>query len=372
MKFILVPDSFKGCMSSIAAANAMERGIKKAIPTACTVKLPVADGGEGTVEVFESIGWGSVRSLDVTGPLGERVHARYIISGPTAIIEMAASSGITLVPAEKRDPLSATTFGAGELILDALKNGAKHIVLAVGGSATNDCGTGLASALGARFLDTDGKPIKPGCVDFDRLTTIDASALQETLDGVTITVACDVDNPLCGEKGASAVYGPQKGATSQMVRQMDALHAKFASLIEKQCGKPVSLLPGSGAAGGIGVPLLAFCGANIVSGIETILGQIGFAFHLKGADYVFTGEGKIDAQTAHGKVIAGIAKLASRESVPVIAFGGMIEEWRALCGIGVKSAFSIAPGAIDLASAIAGGEKYLEDCAERVARLLVP
>jgi len=372
MKIIAIPDSFKGSMSSIEAAGAMEKGIKSAISDTRVVKLPVADGGEGTVEVFCQTGLGTPVYKEVTGPLGERVNAKYVLlDDGTAVIEMAQASGLTLVEETKRNPMKTTTYGTGELMKDALDKGARKILLAIGGSATNDGGAGLSQALGLSFRDALGREAGYGCGGLRDLQNIDASGLDKRLYGAEIVIACDVQNTLCGEKGASFVYGPQKGADGQMVMEMDGILNKLAGVILEKTGKDVREIPGTGAAGGLAVPLIAFADAKIVSGIETILGLIGFEKHLEGADYVFTGEGRIDEQTQYGKVIAGILNTAKKRGVPVIAFGGSLGKgYEGIMRAGVKSCFCILPGAVTLKDAMENAPKYLEDCAMRVSRLL--
>jgi glycerate kinase len=372
MKIIAIPDSFKGSMSSMEAASAMEQGIRAAIPDAEVVKLPVADGGEGTADVFLETGIGKPVCREVTGPLGERVNAKYALLGDgTAVIEMAQASGLTLVEEARRNPMKTTTYGTGELIKDALDKGVRSIMLAVGGSATNDGGTGLAQALGISFKDAAGREIGYGCEELKDLKEIDASGMDKRLKETKIVIACDVRNTLCGENGASFVYGPQKGATPEIVREMDGLLDKLAGAVLKETGIDVRDIPGTGAAGGLAVPLIAFAGAGIVSGIETILGLIGFREHLAGADYVFTGEGRIDEQTQYGKTIAGILKMAKGKNVPVVAFAGLLGKgYGGIMEAGVKSCFCILPGAVTLQDAMENAKAYLEDCVRRVSRLL--
>ena len=334
--------------------------------------LPVADGGEGTIEVFEAIGTGRVIKKDVIGPIGRRVSAKYILtSNNEAIIEMAQASGLTLICDEERNPMKTTTYGTGELMADAVERGAKKILLFIGGSATNDGGLGMAQALGASYTDKQGNEINYNCEGLKELFHIDGERMRTLLAGIEIEIACDVQNTLCGDNGASMIYGPQKGADKEMVREMDQLLFKMAKLIGKNSGVEVLNIPGSGAAGGIAVPLIVFAGAKMVSGIETILRYIEYEKHLKGADYVFTGEGKIDSQTAFGKTITGILEVSKKEGVPVIAFGGILDEgYENMVETGMKSCFCILPGAMNLDDAMENGQKFLEDCVKRVVRLL--
>lgn len=371
MKFLLAPDSFKGSLTSVEAADAMEKGIRHVFKDAEIVKLPIADGGEGTVDIFEQLGTGNVVYKDVTGPLGDRVQAKYILMGDLAVIEMAQASGLTLIQESKRNPMKTTTYGTGELILDALKKGTKKILLAVGGSATNDGGAGMAQALSIQLKDHNGKNIGFGCEGLENLDYIDIGTAHPLLRKAEITIACDVQNKLCGPEGASHIFGPQKGADEQMAFQMDMLLNHFAEKISQYNGVEVRNMNGLGAAGGIAVPLVAFFNARIVSGIDTILKLIGFESHIQNADYIFTGEGCIDAQTQYGKAISGILKQAKRNNVPVVAFCGSLGDgYEGIIAAGVNSCFCILPGVVSLSDAMQNSQAYLEDCAKRVAYLL--
>lgn len=372
MKFIVIPDSFKGSMSSVEAAAAIERGLKSVHKDASVICLPAADGGEGTIEVFRNIGIGRMIEKEVTGPLGGRIPAKYILTeDKTAIIEMAQGSGLTLINRFERNPMKTTSFGTGELIADAVSRGAKKILLAIGGSATNDGGLGMAQALGASFTDTQGKEVRYSCEGLGDLHNIDEGKMRALLQGIEIVIACDVQNTLCGPEGASAVYGPQKGADHKMVQEMDRLLNKLAGVIQVKTGIDMRTIKGTGAAGGIAVTLIAFAGAKLVSGIEVILEYIGFEKHLDGADYVLTGEGRIDEQTRYGKVIAGILNASKKKGVPVIAFAGMLGSgYEQIMEAGVKSCFCILPGVVTIEDAVKNGPTYLEDCVRRVARLL--
>lgn len=372
MKLVLAPDSFKESLSARAAALAMERAVKRAMPGATTVLLPLADGGEGTMETLVFATGGGVHRADVAGPLGSRVGARYgmLGDGVTAVVEMAEASGLHLVPAEKRDPRATTTRGTGELMLHALERGARNLIVAIGGSATNDAGAGALQALGAGLFDEAGAPLGPGGGSLARLHRIDLATLDRRLAAADLRVACDVTNPLCGPHGASAVFGPQKGATPRMVAELDANLGRFAEVLRRDTGLDVREAPGSGAAGGLGAALLA-CGGRLVPGIELVLDAVAFDEKVRGAIAVLTGEGRIDAQTPGGKVIAGLVARAKEAGVPVIAFAGCVEPgFEALYDRGLLSVHSILPRPASLAEALASGEANLEAAAFGVARII--
>lgn len=321
--FIIAMDSFKGCISSLDAADAVSEGILSVLPDAVIHCLPVADGGEGTVEAIAHGMGGSWVSCRVSGPDGRPVDARYLTVGTgTAILEMASASGLTLVSPEKRNPLTATSFGTGELILDALNRGYRNIFLGVGGSATNDGGSGLLEALGARMLDSDGQPVPRGGGSLGNIVRIDLSGLHSGVSVMSLTVACDVSNPLCGEKGASVVFGPQKGATPDMVVLLDQNLQYYAGLVFQSTGMDVASLPGSGAAGGVNASLVPFCGAVLKPGIEWVLEAVGMRELIPHADLVITGEGRMDGQSIFGKAPIGVAVLAKKNGVPVTAIVG--------------------------------------------------
>ena len=372
MKLVLAPDSFKESLSARAAALAMERAVRRAIPGAETVLLPIADGGEGTMATLVFATGGRMHRVEVTGPLGSRVAARYgtLGDGATAVVEMAEASGLQLVPAENRDPRATTTRGTGELIRHALERGARSLIAAIGGSATNDAGAGALQALGAGLFDEAGAPLGPGGGSLARLARIDLGTLDPRLAGADLRVACDVANPLCGPDGASAVFGPQKGATPAMVAELDANLSRFAEVLRRDTGLDVRAAPGSGAAGGLGAALLA-CGGRLVPGIELVLDAVAFDEKVRGAAAVLTGEGRIDAQTPRGKVIAGLVTRAKRAGVPVIAFAGSVEPgFEALYDRGLLSVHCILPRPVSLAEALASGEANLEAAVFGVARLL--
>ena len=375
MKIVIAPDSFKGSLSASQAALAIERGIKKAlgkkrIDKVRLVKLPVADGGEGTLDAFLASS-GKKVSTKVTGPLGNKVAAKYVlIKNNTAVIEMAQASGLLLVPPAKRNPLLTTSYGTGELISRALDKGVKKIILGIGGSATNDGGLGVAEALGIRFMNKAGQPLGFGCQALRDLATIDSSGRDKRLLKVELVIAADVKNKLCGDQGASGVYGPQKGATPAMVKKMDAYLRHYSEVIYSHTHKDISNKPSTGAAGGVVVPLITWFNGKIQSGIEVILEALDFESHLRGADLIITGEGSLDRQTLQGKVIKGLAGKAKKHRLPLIVLTGRIQgRFSQFNKSGMTSCFSIVPGPLSLEQAIQGAASYLEDTAERVMRL---
>ncbi len=328
MKILIAPDSFKGYLSAEKAAEAIEEGIREAMPSVQVQKLPMADGGEGTVASLINAMGGKTHRGHVTGPLGEKVDALYGMSGDkrTAVIEMASAAGLTLIPEHKRNPLITTTYGVGELIKLASFHNPQRLIIGLGGSATNDGGSGCMQALGAELLDPDGHQIGFGGEEMIRLASIKTDRINPALKKIKIIVASDVTNPLCGDNGASKTYGPQKGATPQMAETLDEALLHFASIIKKDLGRDVLGIPGGGAAGGLGAGLTAFLDAELTCGVELILKAVGFEEHLKEADLVVTGEGKIDSQTARGKTLSGIARLTGKYKKPLIAFCGILGE----------------------------------------------
>ncbi len=326
MKIVIAPDSYKESLSALEVATAIERGFREIWPDADYVKLPVADGGEGTVDVMIAATQGRLIHVEVTGPLGEPVNAFYGISGDEqcAFIEMAAASGLELVPPAQRNPLKTTSWGTGELIRHALDNGVRHIIIGIGGSATNDGGAGMVQALGAKLLDCDNNPIAPGGGALESLARIDISELDGRLADCQIDVACDVCNTLIGDKGASAVFGPQKGATKEMIARLDSGLEHYAQRIARDLDIQVLELAGGGAAGGMGAGLYAFCGAQLRQGIEIVTDALKLDEQIADADLVITGEGRIDSQTIHGKVPVGIARIAKRHNKSVIGIAGSL------------------------------------------------
>lgn len=326
MKIVIAPDSYKESLSALEVASAIEAGFREIYPDAEYIKLPVADGGEGTVEAMVAATQGRVVEVAVTGPLGEPVQGFYGISGDEscAFIEMAAASGLELLPPAARNPLKTTSWGTGELIRHALDLGVTRMIIGIGGSATNDGGAGMVQALGAQLLTADGQPIAPGGAGLSTLATIDISGLDPRLAQCRIDVACDVTNPLVGDEGASAVFGPQKGATPEMVVQLDRALAHYAGQIAQVLDLDVLTLEGGGAAGGMGAALYAFCGAHLRPGIDIVTDALHLDVLVADADLVITGEGRIDSQTIHGKVPVGVARVAKRYQIPVIGIAGSL------------------------------------------------
>ncbi|RTE10196.1 glycerate kinase [Paenibacillus whitsoniae] len=373
MRIIVAPDSYKGSLSAIGVADAMERGIRRIFSTADVVKLPIADGGEGTVEALVRATGGQMLSARVTGPLGEPVDSFWgmLGDGRTAVIEMAAASGLPLVPAAACNPLHTTTYGVGQLILAALDRGARQVILGLGGSATNDAGAGMAQALGVRFYDAEERELPVGGAALARLARIDLSGLDPRLAETTIDVACDVDNPLCGPRGASAVFGPQKGADAVMVQQLDGALQHFAAVAAAATDKDVANQPGAGAAGGLGAGLLFFTNAKLLPGVPIVLEAVGFEGMVREADLVVTGEGSTDYQTAFGKAPIGVAALAKRAGVPtVILSGGLGHEADTVLQHGIDALLSIVPRAMELAACIEQAEELVEAATARMCRLI--
>lgn len=373
MRVLVAVDSFKGSLSSSEAGRAITAGIHRVLPDAAVTAVPMADGGEGTVEALITATGGRTVPVSVTGPLGYPVEAWFgLLPDGTAALEMAAASGLTLVPEEKRNPCITTTFGTGELIRAALDHGAKRIIMGIGGSATNDGGAGMAQALGVRLLDAGGKDLGYGGGLLGRLCRIDMSGLDHRLREVKIEVACDVQNPLCGSCGASAVYGPQKGATPEMVETLDAGLRFFAGCIEEQLGLEVAGIPGSGAAGGLGAGLLAFAGAELKSGVNLVLDAVNIDSYLQQTDLVITGEGQLDGQSACGKVPAGVAVRAARYGLPVIALAGNIGPGAdSLYRLGISAVVTIVSGPMGLNKALDRAFELTSDAAARTMRLLM-
>ncbi len=368
MKVVIASDSFKGSATSLDVASAIERGIHKADESVETVKFPVSDGGEGLIEVINSLEGYYKVEIEVNDPLFNKIKASYVRNKDTAFIEMAIASGLPLVPNEKRNPLYTTTYGTGELIKHALDNGIKNLVIGIGGSATNDGGIGMLSALGAKFYDENSELIKPIGLNIAKITNYDLSSLDKNLSTSQISVACDVDNPLCGINGASYIYGPQKGADQETVEFLDKSLENFSKLVNKE---KEALEPGSGAAGGLGFALKAFLNAELTSGIELVLTAIGFEQAVSNADLVITGEGKIDGQSKRGKVPVGVAKLAKKWGVPVIALAGDIGKGtEALYDLGIDGIVSTTSRAMILEEAMKNSLNLTEDEAFRLWKIL--
>ncbi|WP_438445052.1 glycerate kinase family protein [Gorillibacterium sp. sgz5001074] len=373
--FLLAPDSFKESMTAKEVCEAMERGIKRAVPDAECIHVPMADGGEGTVQSLIDATSGTLIEKEVTGPLGTPVLARYGIlgDGKTGVIEMASASGIHHVTKETKNPLVTTTLGTGELIRDCIGRGITSIILGIGGSATNDGGTGMAKAIGYRFLDKNGQELPLGGGYLGELDRIETAEVMPQLKQVSILVASDVTNPLCGERGASAVFGPQKGATPDMVKQLDRNLLHYSMVVKEQLGIEIAEVPGAGAAGGLGGGLIAFTNSTMRKGIEIVIEYTQLREKLQGVDYCFTGEGGIDFQTKFGKAPFGVAQAAKSVDprIKVIALAGYIgKDVETLYEVGFDAIFGIVPGAAELETLLTQGQDNVARTAESIARLL--
>lgn len=370
MKIVIAPDSFKESLTALQVADAIETGFKTIFPTAEYLKLPMADGGEGTAITMIEATNGKRIDVTVTSPLGEPVNAFFGLlgDGKTAVIEMASASGLHLVSPKQRNPLITTTYGTGELILAALDQGAEKIILGIGGSATNDAGHGMMQALGVKFLDKSGQSLPFGGAGLINLDSIDISQLDPRLAEIEMVVACDVSNPLCGENGASAVFGPQKGADPQMVIQLDQALYHFGQKIELLTNKSLIQLAGSGAAGGMGVPLMAWLNAKLQPGIEMVIDTLGLCDAIQGADLVITGEGRMDSQTIQGKTPIGVARLAKKHNIATIALVGCIShDYAVVHEHGLDAVFPVIPHICSLEEALQQGAHNLEVTARNVA-----
>jgi glycerate kinase len=372
MKIVIAPDSFKDSLSAQGVADAIALGLAEVWPDAQLIKCPMADGGEGTVESILAACEGQLRRTTVRGPLGAKVDAAWgwLPHNHTAIIEMAEASGLQLVAPGKRDACTSSTFGTGELIRAALDAGAQRVILAIGGSATNDGGAGAMQALGVKLLDTQGQTLAPGGLALAQLAHIDLSEIDPRLNEVQFDIAADVNNPLCGPHGASAIFGPQKGASPEQVQQLDAALGHFARLCAQALGKDVKDEPGSGAAGGLGFAAKAFLKAQFKAGVEVVAELVGLAEAVKGADLVITGEGRFDAQTLRGKTPFGVARIAREQGVPVIVIAGTLGEgYQDLYEHGIDAAFALASGPMTLEQACAEAPRLLRDRASDIARV---
>ncbi|MBM5459040.1 glycerate kinase [Pseudomonas sp. P66] len=364
MKVVIAPDSFKESLSAECVAQALAEGVRQAFPDAEVVCVPMADGGEGTVAAVLAATGGELRSNQVQGPLGSEVTATWgwLAETRTAVIEMAEASGLHLVPATKRDATQASTYGTGQLVQAALQAGAQRIIMGFGGSATNDGGVGMLRALGARFLCGQGKELPDGGLALQRLEAIDLAGLDRRLQEVHFEVACDVDNTLTGEKGASHVFGPQKGASPTQVLELDSALGAYADITAELLGKDERNFPGAGAAGGIGFAAKAFLNASFRPGVQLVAELAGLAAAVQGADLVITGEGKLDQQTLFGKTPAGVAAVASAAGVPTIAIAGTLGQgYQQLREIGIYAAFSITSGPMSLEHACLNAAELLRD-----------
>ena len=360
MKVVVAPNAFKGTMTASQAAAAIARGVREVFPDAEVDEVPVADGGDGTVEALVSANRGEYLTTEVEGPLGDPVSATYGRFGSTAVVELAAASGLTLIPAARRDPRRTSTYGFGQLLAAARRPGVTGFIVGIGGSATNDGGAGMAQALGYGLLDAAGHDLPRGGAALARLDRIDPTQFQPWAPLLEVKVACDVTNPLTGPLGASAVYGPQKGADEAAVRELDAALGRLAEVIERDLGKRVADLPGAGAAGGAGAGLVAFLGADLVRGAPLVVTASGFDARLPGADLVITGEGQVDEQTAYGKAPGEVAQRAHAAGIPVLLLAGSKGPgWEALNGLGVTSVVTLTEEGVDLQQALNEPERML-------------
>ncbi|MDR0208082.1 MAG: glycerate kinase [Pseudomonas putida] len=372
MKVVIAPDSFKDSLDAAGVAHAISAGLAEVWPDAERVECPMADGGEGTMDAILAASRGELRRQVVRGPLGQGVEAGWgwLAHSRTAIIEMAQASGLQLVPTDQRDACRSSTWGTGELIAAALAAGATRIVLAIGGSATNDGGSGMLRALGLRLLDADGQALEEGGLALGQLARIDARDLDPRLAEVQVEVAADVDNPLCGPNGASAIFGPQKGASPAQVQALDQALGHFADLCAQLLGGDVREFPGCGAAGGMGFAAKAFMGAQFRPGVEVVAELAGLDALVQGADLVITGEGRFDAQTLRGKTPMGVARVAKRHGVPVVVLAGTLGEgYQQLYAHGIDAAFALASGPMSLEQACAQAAQLLQARASDIARL---
>ncbi|KGQ36461.1 glycerate kinase [Gallibacterium genomosp. 1] len=373
MKIVIAPDSFKESLTALQVAQAIEIGFKKIFPDAEYVKVPMADGGEGTVQSLIDAWKGQSMVTEVTAPLGNKVLAKWGLSADreTAIIEMAEASGLHLVDENKRNPLITSSYGTGELIKAALNLGVEKIILGIGGSATNDAGVGMLQALGAAFLDNKGKPLVAGGAALKRLSKIDLSTLDPRLAITQIEVACDVDNPLCGERGASAVFGLQKGATVAMIKELDAALFFFSQKVEQQLNKDIANIAGAGAAGGMGAGLQLLPNCHLKSGVDIIIEATNLAEVMIDADLVITGEGRMDSQTVYGKTPVGVAKTAKRFNKAVIAIVGCLRaDYEVVYDAGIDAVFPIIRNVASLSDTLAQGRENLISTAQNVAKIL--
>jgi len=372
MKVVVAPNPFKGSLGAREVAQAMEAGVRRVWPGCDVVRVPLADGGEGTLAALVLAAGGRVVTREVTGPLGDRVAARlgFLDGGATAVVEAAQAAGLTLVPPGRLDPLGATTHGVGELIAAALDAGCRRVVVGIGGTATVDGGVGMASALGARFLDGDGRPVARGGAGLGAIRAVDARGLDPRLRQVEVVAAVDVDNPLCGPDGAARVFGPQKGATPAMVAELDAGLENLAAVVRRDLGRDRSRDAGAGAAGGLGFALMAFLNAALRPGAEVVMTAAGLEGHLEGASLVITGEGCLDSQTERGKGPAAVARLARQAGVPVVAVVGSLAGLPAAAGLGFDAIVCTYPGPVPLQQVMRQAGELLASATEQACRLV--
>ncbi|MCH9021908.1 MAG: glycerate kinase [Planctomycetes bacterium] len=375
MKIIAACDSFKGSIDAKTACAAVARGVRRVCKDAQVIELPMADGGEGTLEAIVAATKGRLQNLKVSGPFGEQIEAAYGITGDgnRCIIEVSRTAGLPMIPKDKRDPLKVTTYGLGEMILAGLEGQCRQFIIGLGGSACNDCGCGMAQALGVRFLDQSGNQIKDKMTGglLAQVGKIDISQLPKQIDQCDFLVACDVTNPLLGDQGASRVYAPQKGADKKTVEILEANMTHIIDLIEEATGRKVRDIPGAGSSGGLGAAVMAFLKGRLMRGVEIVMEQTGFADKITDADLIITGEGQIDSTTLNGKTLSGIAKAAKKQGTPIVALAGTLGKgWQAVHELGITAVIPICDSPMTLEAAMTNAELLIEQAAERTLRLI--
>ena len=373
MKIVIAPQAFKGSLSALNVANAVQKGVRRIFPDAQILTCPVADGGDGTLETLVESSGGKIIETNVADPTGKPIVAQWgaMGDGNTAVIEMARTSGLALLTLEERDPLNATTYGLGEIIVSALNKGFRKFIVGIGGSATNDAGAGMAQALGIKLMDREGRNLVFGGAALQNLSVIDTSSIDQRVLESNFQIACDVNNPLTGPEGASAVYGPQKGATEENVRQLDSALGVFAEVAKRDLGKDISNLEGAGAAGGLGAGMIAFVEGHLRAGVDIVLDTVNLAEKLESADLVITGEGSIDFQTVYNKAPIGVARMAKARGIPTIGISGMLgKNYQIVHNHGIDAALSIANGPISLEESLQNAPSLISEAVEESLRLI--
>ena len=373
MKIVIAPQAFKGSLSALNVATAVQKGVRRIFPDAQILTCPVADGGDGTLETLVESSGGKIMETNVADPTGKPIVAQWgaMGDGNTAVIEMARTSGLALLTLEERDPLNATTYGLGEIIVSALNKGFRKFIVGIGGSATNDAGAGMAQALGIKLMDREGRNLVFGGAALQNLSVIDTSSIDQRVLESNFQIACDVNNPLTGPEGASAVYGPQKGATEENVRQLDSALGVFAEVAKRDLGKDISNLEGAGAAGGLGAGMIAFVEGHLRAGVDIVLDTVNLAEKLESADLVITGEGSIDFQTVYNKAPIGVARMAKARGIPTIGISGMLgENYQIVHNHGIDAVLSIANGPISLEESLQNAPSLISEAVEESLRLI--
>ena len=373
MKIVIAPQAFKGSLSALNVANAGQKGVRRIFHDAQILACPVADGGDGTLETLVESSGGKIMETNVADPTGKPIVAQWgaMGDGNTAVIEMARTSGLALLTLEERDPLNATTYGLGEIIVSALNKGFRKFIVGIGGSATNDAGAGMAQALGIKLMDREGRNLVFGGAALQNLSVIDTSSIDQRVLESNFQIACDVNNPLTGPEGAAAVYGPQKGATEENVRQLDSALGVFAEVAKRDLGKDISNLEGAGAAGGLGAGMIAFVEGHLRAGVDIVLDTVNLAEKLESADLVITGEGSIDFQTVYNKAPIGVARMAKARGIPTIGISGMLgKNYQIVHNHGIDAALSIANGPISLEESLQNAPSLISEAVEESLRLI--